>query len=185
MFDSSDAQHQAAQTGTTQEEPKSEEPVKTETNGTSEHKTQEPSSNSTLPIRKRSADEAELNESEPSESKKPKPDLPYHNSLPTPPLTSFSLFCKGSFREQFCRCPECYPLLKPYPQLLEEEYSYEPPLSESGGENGESVGTGSLLDRGEAVLSNIDRVRALGMLFPMKLCIMLGSRTNELISQRA
>lgn len=41
--------------------------------------------------------------------------------------------------------------------------TYEPPLSESG-ENGggDSVGTGSLLDRGEAALSNVDRVRAIG-----------------------
>ena len=169
MFDSSDAQHQATPAESTQEEPISEEPIRTETNGTSEPKTQEPPSNTPLPtLRKRSADEAELNEPEPSETKKPKPDLPYHNSLPAPPPTSFSLFCKESFREHFCRCAECYPLLKQHPQLLEEEYSYEPPLSESGAENGESVGTGSLLERGEAVLSNIDRVRALGTLFPFQ-----------------
>ena len=175
MFDSRDAQHQAAQAGTTQEEAKSEEPIKTETNGTSEHETHEPSSNTPFTIlRKRSADEAELNESEPSESKKTKPDIPYHNSLPAPPPTSLSLFCKESFREHFCRCPECYPLLKQYPQLLEEEYSYEPPLSESGGENGDSVGTGSLLDRGEAALSNVDRVRAIGMLSETKLCVVVG-----------
>ena len=175
ILNSRDAQHQAAQAGTTQEEPKSEEPAKTETNGTSEHKTHEPSSNSTLTIlRKRSADEAELNESDPSESKKPKSDLPYHNYLPAPPPTSFSLFCKESFREHFCRCPECYPLLKQHPQLLEEEYSYEPPLSESGGEGGESVGTGSLLDRGEAALSNVDRIRAIGTLSEMKLCVVVG-----------
>ena len=175
MFDSSDAQHQAAQAGSTQEEPKSEEPVKTETNGISEPKTHEPSSSSTLPIlRKRSADEAELNGSEPSEIKKPKPDLPYHNYLPNPPSSSFSLFCKESFREHFCRCAECYPLLKQHPQLLEEEYSYEPPLSESGAEGGDSVGTGSLLDRGEAALSNVDRVRAIGMLSEMKSCVVVG-----------
>ena len=171
MFDSSDAQHQAAHAGTSQDESKSEEPVKTETNGILEPESHEPSSNTPLTIlRKRSADEAELNESEPSETKKPKPDLPYHNSLPAPPPASFSLFCKESFREHLCRCAECYPLLKQHPQLLEAEYSYEPPLSESGAENGESVGTGSLLERGEAVLSNIDRVRALGMSFPTKLC---------------
>lgn len=175
MFDSSDAQHQATQAGTTEEEPKSEEAVETDTNGISEQRTHEPSSNTPLTIlRKRSADEAELNESEPSESKKTKPDLPYHNSLPTPPPTSFSLFCKESFREHFCRCPECYPLLKQYPQLLEEEYSYEPPLSDSGAEGGESVGTGSLLDRGEAALSTFDRVRAIGMLSQMMPCVATG-----------
>ena len=48
------------------------------------------------------------------------------------------------------------------PQLLEEEESYEPPVSESGEEGGQSAGTGSLLDRGEAALSNVDRVRAIG-----------------------
>ncbi len=46
---------------------------------------------------------------------------------------------------------------------MEEEESYEPPISESGDEaGGQSVGTGSLLDRGEAALSNVDRVRAIG-----------------------
>ena len=175
ILDSCDAQHQPAQAETIQDEPKSDEPVKTELNGASEHKTHEPSSNSLPSIsRKRSADEAELNESDPLESKKTKPDLPYHNSLPTPPPTSFSLFCKESFREHFCRCQECYPLLKQHPQLLEEEYSYEPPLSESGGEGGDSVGTGSLLDRGEAALSNVDRVRAIGTLFAMKHWVYVG-----------
>ena len=72
------------------------------------------------------------------------------------------MFLKENFRERFCRCPSCYPKLSKYPQLLEEEESYEPPMSESG-EGGQSVGTGSLLDRGEAALSNVDRVRAIGM----------------------
>ena len=165
-LDSRDAEHQAAQAGPTQEQPKLEESIKVEINGNSEHETHEPSSNTPLTIlRKRSADEAELNKSDPSESKKPKPEVPYHDCLPDPPRASFSLFCNESFREHFCRCAECYPLLKQHPQLLEEEYSYEPPLSESGGENGDSVGTGSLLDRGEAALSNVDRVRAIGMSF--------------------
>ena len=85
--------------------------------------------------------------------------------LPPPPIGLISLVPSNEdFRTSFCRCPECYPLLSKYPQLLEEEDIYEPPLSESGenGEGGNSVGTGSLLDRGEAALSNVDRVRAIG-----------------------
>ena len=71
------------------------------------------------------------------------------------------MFLRESFRERFCRCPSCYPRLSKFPQLLEEEESYEPPISESG-EGGQSVGTGSIFDRGEAVLSNVDRVKAIG-----------------------
>ena len=73
------------------------------------------------------------------------------------------MFLKENFRERFCRCPSCYPRLSQYPQLLEEEESYEPPISESGDDGGNSAGTASLLDRGEAALSNVDRVRAIGM----------------------
>ena len=72
------------------------------------------------------------------------------------------MFLKENFRERFCRCASCYPTLSKFPQLLEEEESYEPPVSESGEEDGQSVGTASLLDRGEAALSNVDRVRAIG-----------------------
>lgn len=83
-------------------------------------------------------------------------------ALPPAPLGRISLFCKEDFREHICRCPECFPRVKPFPQLLEEEDTYEPPLSEDGDGNGApSVGTGSLLDRGEAALSNVDRVRAI------------------------
>ena len=80
------------------------------------------------------------------------------------------MFLKENFRERFCRCPSCYPKLSMYPQLLEEEESYEPPISESGEEGGQSVGTASLLDRGEAALSNVDRVRAIGMYCPPRTC---------------
>ncbi|RHZ62915.1 hypothetical protein CDV55_104899 [Aspergillus turcosus] len=97
------------------------------------------------------------------ESTQPEPAKPKHASLPNPPPSGkFSLFLKEDFREQFCRCPECYPNLAKYPQLREEEETYEPPLSEDGEANGGgSNGTGSLYDRGEAALSNIDRVRAI------------------------
>ena len=79
--------------------------------------------------------------------------------------TPFSLFFKPGFHDQLCHCPAHFGLLKPHPQLLEEEETYEPPLSEGGddeiGSGARSVGTGSLLDRGEAALSNVDRVRAI------------------------
>lgn len=75
--------------------------------------------------------------------------------------TSFSLFLKVDFRDHLCRCAACFPHLKGHPQLLEEEDTYEPPVSESGDEGAQSVGTGSLLDRGEAAFNNMDRVRAI------------------------
>lgn len=113
--------------------------------------------------RKRKA--SELSEQESSHSKRVKdPDpLARHEALCAPPDGSFSVFFKEDFRDHLCRCPACYLVLRKYPQLLEEETVYEPPVSEAGEEGGgESVGTGSLLDRGEAALSNVDRVRAIG-----------------------
>lgn len=82
--------------------------------------------------------------------------------LPTPALTNpFSLFLKPDFRDHLCHCASCFPLLKPHPQLLEEEDTYEPPISEDGDEGAQSIGTGSILDRGEAAFNNMDRVRAI------------------------
>ncbi|KAJ5733678.1 hypothetical protein N7493_002464 [Penicillium malachiteum] len=95
-------------------------------------------------------------ESEPESTLQPK-----HTFLPTPsPSESFSLFLLGNFWDNFCRCAECYPNLVPYPQLREEEDTYEPPLSDDGDGAG-STGTGSILERGEAALSNVDRVKAI------------------------
>ena len=117
--------------------------------------------------KKRSADDAELNatseDAKRTKSDEPSvPDPAYHASLPEPPSGPFSLFLREDFRDHFCRCRKCYPVLSKHPQLLEEEETYEPPLSDSenGGPEG-SKGTGSLLDRGEAALSNVDRVRAI------------------------
>lgn len=82
--------------------------------------------------------------------------------LPTPALTTpVSLFLKPDFRDHLCHCTSCFPLLKPHPQLLEEEDTYEPPVSEDGDERPQSVGTGSILDRGEAAFNNMDRVKAI------------------------
>lgn len=88
-----------------------------------------------------------------------------HATLPAPSTGTFSLFVKEDFRDHFCRCPDCFPKLAKHPQLLEEEESYEPPMSEDGADQingGASVGSGSTYERGEALLSNVDRVRAIG-----------------------
>ncbi|KAK1688724.1 putative zinc finger in N-recognin-domain-containing protein [Colletotrichum godetiae] len=84
-------------------------------------------------------------------------------ALPSPPAEEFSLFMTEDFRNNICRCSSCYPNLDPHPQLLEEEETYEPPLSDGGiSEHGGSTnGSGSLLDRGESALRNVDRVRAI------------------------
>ena len=90
-----------------------------------------------------------------------------HDQLPQAPEGSFSLFLKEDFREHLCHCPNCYRKLISHPQLLEEEETYEPPISEEGDSEAapalgaKSTGTGSLLDRGEAALSNMDRVKAI------------------------
>lgn len=86
------------------------------------------------------------------------------NNFPLAPRGQFSLFLKEYFLDSFCRCPSCYPLLNPHPQLLEEEEVYEPPLSDAGSQqdaDGHSHGSGSLLERGESALRNVDRVRAI------------------------
>ncbi|GME24351.1 Zinc finger N-recognin protein [Neofusicoccum parvum] len=88
----------------------------------------------------------------------------HYSNLPPAPTGQFSLFLKEDFREQICRCPSCFPLLTQHPYLLEEEDVYEPPVSESDDADVPgtgSVGSRSLLDRGEAALSNMDRVRAI------------------------
>ncbi|GAP83233.2 putative metaphase-anaphase transition protein [Rosellinia necatrix] len=81
-------------------------------------------------------------------------------SLPPAPNGVFSIFVKADFRDHFCRCPSCFPYLKPHPQLLEQEEDYDPPLSD-GSENESTHGSGSLYERGESALKNVDRVRAI------------------------
>jgi E3 ubiquitin-protein ligase UBR7 len=87
-------------------------------------------------------------------------------NLSAPPTGRFSLFFKEDFRDKFCRCSACYPHLNANPQLLEEEEVYEPPLSANGDgdgsqHGGSTAGSGSLLERGESALRNVDRVRAI------------------------
>jgi len=135
------------------------------------------------PSRKRKASESELDSTTLEFAKKPKADnetpepvqsvaphamtcawsaLPSASPLPT------TLFLKADFRDHLCRkCPTCFARLAPHPQLLEEEEVYEPPESSDGSEAAgaagsvHSAGSRSLLDRGEAALSNMDRVRAI------------------------
>lgn len=71
-----------------------------------------------------------------------------------------SLFFTSEFRDHLCHCSDCFPKLSKHPQLLEEEETYEPPVSE-GGDGGSTVGSGSIYDRGESALKNVDRVRAI------------------------
>lgn len=103
-----------------------------------------------------------------SESAQSEPTTHKHDSLPkTAPPGTFSLFLHEDFRDHLCHCPSCFPNLVQHPQLREEEDTYEPPLSDDGNagadvnDGGGSAGTGSLLDRGEAAFSNMDRVRAI------------------------
>jgi E3 ubiquitin-protein ligase UBR7 len=84
-----------------------------------------------------------------------------YDRLPQPSTESISLFVKQDFRLHLCRCPNHFPLLTSHPALLEEEDTYEPPVSEPSLHDGGSLGSRSLLDRGEAALSNVDRVRAI------------------------
>ena len=104
----------------------------------------------------------------PSSDTAPSPPPPKHSSLPAAPSAPLTLFLKEDFRDHLCHCPSCFPHLLPHPQLLDEEDTYEPPLSDSGGgseagagSGARSHGTGSLLERGEAALSGVDRVRAI------------------------
>ncbi|KAK3684725.1 putative zinc finger in N-recognin-domain-containing protein [Podospora appendiculata] len=86
-----------------------------------------------------------------------------YSALPPAPTGQFSLFFQEGFRDKLCRCASCFSLLAAHPQLMEEEEIYEPPVSDQGSENGggSTHGSGSLLDRGESALRNVDRVRAI------------------------
>ena len=83
-------------------------------------------------------------------------------ALPSAPLGQLSIFFKAGFRDHLCRCSDCFPDLSKHPQLLEEEENYEPPFSENGDDGeGSTVGSGSIYERGESALKNVDRVRAI------------------------
>ena len=134
------------------------------------------------PKRKRTSSDADLDNHRASSPKQPRlsgssdladptpiSDQPYHVSLPSLTQAPFSLFLESDYRDHFCRCTTCYPRLQEHRQLLEEEAHYSPPLSSASSVNGDnndttSIGQASqrsLLERGEAALSNVDRIRAI------------------------
>ncbi|KAK0108457.1 hypothetical protein ONS95_003260 [Cadophora gregata] len=85
-----------------------------------------------------------------------------YKSLAPAPTGQVSLFFKEDFREHLCRCSSCFPLLQAHEQLLDEEELYEPSVSDNEEEaGGSTVGSGSIYDRGESALKNVDRVRAI------------------------
>lgn len=85
-----------------------------------------------------------------------------YKALPSASAGQISLFFKSDFRDHLCRCSDCFPILKPHEHLLEAEDIYEPPLSETDEDaGGSTVGSGSIYDRGESALKNVDRVRAI------------------------
>ncbi|KAK5660145.1 hypothetical protein OQA88_13614 [Cercophora sp. LCS_1] len=111
---------------------------------------------------KRPKSEIGTTQSSPSPSEPTTTTTCKYAPLPPAPEGQFSLFFAEGFRERICRCDSCFPLVKPHPQLLQEEETYEPPVSEEGSEGGGStMGSGSLLERGESALRNVDRVRAI------------------------
>lgn len=138
-----------------EDEPSHDEPTAKRTKEEPEPPAQEPSKLATI--------EEEPPKQESEASTEPANPKPKHAFLPnSAPVECFSLFVQQDFHDKLCRCAECYPKLAPHPQLREEEDTYEPPLSDDGDANGApSTGTGSLLERGEAALSNVDRVRAI------------------------
>lgn len=153
------------------EKPSSETlPLKTESqpDGAKKRKA-DPSDEEETPAAKRTKEEENTKDSNPevkTENHQPETNpetpKPKHESLPTTtPSGSFSLFLKEDFRNHLCRCSSCYPNLTNHPQLREEEETYEPPMSEDGEANGGGSAGTSLLDRGEAALSTMDRVRAI------------------------
>jgi E3 ubiquitin-protein ligase UBR7 len=85
-----------------------------------------------------------------------------YEALPPAATGTFTICFNEGFRDQLCKCMSCFPILKDHPYLLEEEALYQPPISsDSDDEAPGSLGSRSLLDRGEAALSNVDRVRAI------------------------
>ena len=127
---------------------------------------------STSPTKGIKATEAEVIEPSSHSASNDGPKCKYV-SLPEAPKGTFSLFVKSNFRKHLCRCANCFPNLAPHVGLLDVEETYEPPLSEDEEDAEDTMvhsdaGTGSLLDRGERALSNVDRVRAIGKFLPFQ-----------------
>jgi E3 ubiquitin-protein ligase UBR7 len=73
--------------------------------------------------------------------------LPPSSALPG----TFTLLLPSDFRARLCHCPDCYPYLRPFPQLREAEESHEPPVSPPA----------SIYDESERALNSMDRVQAI------------------------
>lgn len=143
---------------------KTEELISSHLSNTKKRKADDEEELETPAPAKRVKDEETKPETEISTSEAPavSPPVCKVKSLPEAPPGQFSLFFKSDFQDHLCRCPDCFPNLAKHPQLLEEEETYEPPVSEDGGEaGGSTVGSGSIYDRGESALKNVDRVRAI------------------------
>lgn len=155
------AKEQTTTEETVKEQTSTEEPVNEETNN---KKRKADDEEETEVKRIKSADTpTEIKPSDAPDSLPTEPlgcKLP---NLPTAPTGRFSLFFKDGFRDALCKCSPCHRILNGHPQLLEEEEVYEPPLSEDGASQhgGSTNGSGSLLERGESALRNVDRVRAI------------------------
>ncbi|KAJ5577319.1 hypothetical protein N7535_004245 [Penicillium sp. DV-2018c] len=154
----------------------SETELNKETDSSGRRKADDESQTEGEPVMKRTKEDGTSAKQDQSDSPKKEEDLTAqgkdvhtrsppdkHTKLPTSlPTGSFSLFVQEDFYGQLCRCAECFPKLVPHPQLREEEETYEPPFSDDGaGDGAASTGTGSIYDRGEAALNNMDRVRAI------------------------
>ncbi|RKF58645.1 metaphase-anaphase transition protein Mlo2 [Golovinomyces cichoracearum] len=82
--------------------------------------------------------------------------------LPPVQTGKFSIFFKEDFRSHLCHCDDCFPKLQIHPHLLEPEETYEPSVSTDPREElNSTAGSGSLYERGESMLKNIDRVKAI------------------------
>ncbi|KAK4545065.1 hypothetical protein LTR36_003616 [Oleoguttula mirabilis] len=144
--------------------------LSTETSLGKKRKAEDDAEGSQDTLKKAKADPEQINE-ETSASAPPETNshpAPRHSTLPPAPTGDVTLFLQEDFRDHLCRCAECFPRLAKHRQLLEEEESYEPPISESDAAENDnrsaadrSVNSGSLLDRGEAALSSMDRVKAI------------------------
>ncbi|KAG9311443.1 hypothetical protein JVU11DRAFT_8558 [Chiua virens] len=54
------------------------------------------------------------------------------------------VFLTDDFRQRWCRCEQCLPLLQAHPYLLEEEETYEPPEDPDSGLSFEELGVRAL-----------------------------------------
>lgn len=155
------AQEQAARSATTGTVSSEKRKADDDENDSSPDKKQKLNENDITGDQNNSSATGEQRATQPNTTEASKPVCKLATLSPAP-AGKFSLFFTETCRENICHCPSCFPLLIPHPQLMEEEETYEPPVSEDGSVAGGSTnGGGSLLDRGQSALQNVDRVRAI------------------------